>query len=377
MKIMHVIDSGGLYGAEVMLLYLAQEQLRLGLSPVIASIGDPDILEKPLEREARRTGVPVVPFRMKPGLSYHGVKKILVFCQENQINLIHSHGYKGNILLGLLPRQIRKKPILSTVHGWTSISGFSKMRLYEWLDSQCLRFADAVVLVNAAMLERPKLARLNTKGKLSVIDNGIPIQTPEIGYLKSSDRDIVDFCHNATIVGALGRYSIEKGFDILIDAFQLLKARQKKIKLLIIGDGSLKKEYQKMVAQYKIQDSVMLTGYRQNAWQYLPLMHVLAMPSRTEGLPMTLLEAMRAKVPIAASAVGGIPRVIADRKMGKVVPAENAKALAEAIESLIVQKELAKTYTKCAYQHFTSTYSSNTMAIKYQRVYAEICRKTA
>lgn len=377
MKILHVIDSGGLYGAEVMLLNLAQEQLRQELSPVIASIGDPDIVEKPLERQARRLDIPVTPFRMRAGLNYCGAKKILDYCQKNKFNIIQSHGYKGNILLGFLPRQVRKKPLLSTVHGWTSTSGLSKIRLYEWLDSKSLRFSDAVVLVNAAMLEKPGLARLKTKNKISVIDNGIPIQEPEVGALKSLDNDIVDFCRDAIIIGAIGRYSREKGFDILIEALRLLRKHKGNIKLLLIGDGKLRVEYQKIVTQYQIKDSVMLAGYRQDAWRYLSLMNVLAMPSRTEGLPITLLEAMRGKVPIVATTVGGIPRVITDGKMGTLVPAENANVLAQGIQRLIEQKELAETYTKYAYQHFISTYSSTSMAKKYHQVYNNLCRTTA
>ena len=78
--------------------------------------------------------------------SYYGGWDIVKYAQGNQVDVLHSHGYKGNILLGLLPRRIRRLPIVTSVHGWTSTSRFSKMWFYECLDSQSLSFLDQVVL---------------------------------------------------------------------------------------------------------------------------------------------------------------------------------------------------------------------------------------
>jgi glycosyltransferase involved in cell wall biosynthesis len=375
MRILHVIDSGGLYGAEMMLLHLAKEQQRQGLSPMIASIGDPGIKEKQLEKEAENRGVPVSTFRMRPGPNYFGAKKVLEFCHTNNFDIIHSHGYKGNILLGFLPRKIRKKPMISTLHGWTSTSVFSKMGIYEWLDARSLKFVDVVVLVNAAMLKRPELSKLNACGKISIIDNGVPISLPDNGQISPLDDDIAAFCLDAFVIGAIGRYSKEKGFDILIESFRHVKANHAKAKLLLIGDGSLHDEYRKIAVQYSLEDSVMFAGYRPSAWRYMTLMNILCIPSRTEGLPITLLEAMRARVPVIASAVGGIPHVLVDRKTGILVPAEKIDTLAKAISSVIKQSGVAEKYAQCAYEDFLAKYSDTVMADKYHQVYLNLSYK--
>ena len=129
MKVLHVIDSGGLYGAEVMLLNLMSEQVAMGLEPILASIGDPGITEKPLETEAIRRGLPVKVFRMRPGPNVWGALKILRFARSELVGLLHSHGYKGNILFGLMPRMLRRIPMVATVHGWTWTGGISRMGL--------------------------------------------------------------------------------------------------------------------------------------------------------------------------------------------------------------------------------------------------------
>ena len=174
MKILHVIDSGGLYGAEVMLLNLMREQVGLGLEPILASIGDSGVDEKPIEKEAKQKGLSVAVFRFKPGPNVVGASKVLKFAWDEKVDLLHSHGYKGNILFGFLPRAIRRIPMVSTLHGWTWSGGINRMRIYEWLDALSLSFVDRVITVSSAMQNHPRLK--NRRGlALEVVPNGIPL----------------------------------------------------------------------------------------------------------------------------------------------------------------------------------------------------------
>jgi len=136
MKILHVTDSGGLYGAEMVLLNLVAEQMKTGLEPTIASIGEKWIQEKPFETEAVKRGLRVVKFRMFPGPNLPGMFKVLRYAQKYGFDILHSHGYKGDVAFGSMPKSIRKLPLVSTLHGWTSVVGFSKNRIYEWLQKK-------------------------------------------------------------------------------------------------------------------------------------------------------------------------------------------------------------------------------------------------
>ena len=175
MKILHIIDSGGLYGAEVMLLHLVAEQIKQGLDPTRASIGEKHIQEKPIETEALKRGFKVKKFRMRPGPNYLGAMQILRFVHSEGFAILHSHGYKGNIFFGFMPKFIRKIPIVSTIHGWTSTNNsFTKMKIYEWFDSKSLKYIDAIVLVSKAMKSHPRLKNQNGIN-FHVIPNGIPV----------------------------------------------------------------------------------------------------------------------------------------------------------------------------------------------------------
>lgn len=370
-KVLHIIDSGGLYGAEAMLLNLMQEQVELGLEPILASIGRPDIAEKPIEAEARRRNLAVRPFRMKPGPNWRGRREILEFAREEGVDLIHTHGYKGNILFSLMPRSFRQIPIVTTVHGYTWTGGITRMLFYQKLDALCLRFSDQVVLVNQGMTAHPFLR--GKKLPFEVIENGIAVsRRPEPAGTGELRSDILDFAGKGFTIAAVGRLSREKGFDRLIEAVAGLVADGKDVRLVIMGDGYLKGELFLKVNELGIGDRVMFSGYVDGAGRYLPHFDLFAMPSLTEGLPMVLLEAMTAEVPIVATYVGGIPEVLDQGEAGILVGAGDVKALKAGIEEVMDKPEAAARRAAYALARVRKFYSSRAMAERYLKVYADL-----
>ncbi len=372
MKVLQIIDSGGLYGAEVMLLSLMQELQQLGIETTLASIGDPGVPEKPIELEARLRSLRVQQFRFRPGLNLSGATKVLRFARQEGIDLLHSHGYKGNILFGLLPRLVRPMPMVSTLHGWTWTGGLNRMLLYERLDALALKNVDRVVLVNDALKSNPRL-----QGKLAqrirVIENGLPCgddtQPVDTGGL---DQSIVEFCSKGMTIGAVGRLSPEKGFDLLIDAFAALVSQGGDLRLVIMGEGMLRSSLETQIARLGLQDRILLPGYRPHGHAYLTLFHIFAMPSLTEGLPMVMLEAMRAGVPIVASAVGGIPRLLDTGKAGLLIPAGQLQPLKQGLKDMLEQPQQALERAQRASRRLIEHYSSRAMAKKYLDMYQEV-----
>lgn len=113
---------------------------------------------------------------------------ILKFARKEDVDILHSHGYKGNILFGLMSKKIRRISMVTTIHGRTSTgNGFSRMRVYEWLDSKSLRFMDSIVLVSEAMKSHFRLRHLN-QSKVHVIHNGIPI--PDAQFNNSTNQPL-------------------------------------------------------------------------------------------------------------------------------------------------------------------------------------------
>ena len=389
MKILHIIDSGGLYGAEVMLLTLAQEQMRMGLRPVIASIGEKNIATKTLEKEALNWGIETVQFRMHPGFNYFGAMKIRSYALSEGFQILHSHGYKGNILFGFLPKNIRCLPLVATLHGWTTTSGLSKMSVYEKLDRLSLRFMDAVVLVSAGMKNFPIFQKKRKRLNLFVISNGLaPLQDGSSitssrtehkdgngNGIMEVDAEIREFCRRGPTIGCIGRLSREKGQRYLIEALHLLKNEIPEIQLVIIGEGNERMALEQLLHRLDLSERVMMPGYRKNARVYLPFFDIFVLPSLTEGLPITLLEAMQEGVPILASGVGGLPYVIEDGKTGILVNPGDTNALSKGLKELYRGKKMAEQLSCRARRLVNTHYTSAVMAQQYNEVYQAVLSK--
>src|SRR5690606_23649823 len=130
---------------------LCLEQIRQGLSVEVISIGTPSEPIKEIERILKDNHINVNPWKMKPLPDPRESIKIIKYCESTCVDVIHSHGYKGNILLGLLPRSLRKIPVVTTVHGYTREERFGKLYVYQAIDRICLNRLEAIVIVSESM----------------------------------------------------------------------------------------------------------------------------------------------------------------------------------------------------------------------------------
>jgi glycosyltransferase involved in cell wall biosynthesis len=375
MRILHLIHSEGIYGAEAILLYLAREQQR-GHEPLIGSIRDPGTAETAFEALARSWGITVVPIRIAPRPTPAVMGAMLRTVRELAPDVLHSHGYKPNILLGPLSRR-RRGPMLATLHGWTNIHRLSRMWLYERLDRLALRQLDAVVLVTRTMLGL-RAVRGVARSRLHVIDNGIP---PLAARLEDLTRRaaplpaaLVEFAARHPTLLAVGRLSPEKGFVELLEAFATARSRAAgSHQLLIVGEGPERALLERRIATLGLSAYVCLAGYIPGAERLLAGAAGFVMNSLTEGMPLVLLEAMQWRVPIVATAVGAIPELLDGGRRGALVPAGDRDALERALHGVMSAGADALTPgVAAAYAAVTQHYTSARMAADYFSAYGTI-----
>ncbi len=374
MKILHIIDSSGLYGAEIMLLNLMEEQRRMNLTPMLISLCDLDCQRDEMVEEAKKRDLTAIQFKMKRGYSLSSAIKLVRQAQEAHVAIIHSHGYKGDILIGSLPRYVRGIPMVRTQHGRTSTKKLSKIWFYEILDSLIMRRMDAVVRVNKAD-EGHQNNKYLTGAHSCIIENGIPQLKFEPESVLRADPEVSKFCKDGFVIGTIARLSEEKGLIHLIAALLIISRQNAAMKLVVIGEGTLRKSLETMVSDAGLSDKVLFAGYRDYAYNYLPYFHVFVLPSLTEGLPITILEAMQAKIPIIASRVGGIPTVLEDGETGILIEPGNPNALADAIMRVWSDPQGSLAMGQRARETALTKYSSRRMAEDYLRVYNMILQK--
>jgi glycosyltransferase involved in cell wall biosynthesis len=370
LRVLHVIDSAGLYGAEAMLLDLCSELRALDQVPIIASVGHPREPEKPLERAARARRLEVRPVRIGRGPNPLGAIELVRHARIEKADVIHTHGYKGNILLGFLPRRVRRVPIIATVHGYTDVGAFDRLALYRLLDGLALAHVDRAVLVHRGMVATGGLARLRD-GRWSVIENGIRLASPDVDV----PADITEICAGRfPVIGAIGRLSAEKGFESLLRAARDVLLQHDRAILLIFGEGPERAALERLSSQLGIADRVAMPGYRAEARNCFRLFDVFVLPSLTEGLPITLLEAMQAGVPIVASAVGGVPDALANGDAGMLIRAGDTAGLERAIRQCVDDPAWAARLRVRAHSNSTR-FTSHSMARQYLDLYREVTRE--
>lgn len=369
MRILHLIHSEGIYGAELILLYLAREQQQRGHDPIIGSMRDPGTPETPFEALATAWGLTLVPIRIVPRPTPAVIRRLLEISRSLQAGIVHSHGYKANILLGP-PGRGKRPPMVSTLHGWTANRTFSLLWLYERLDRWALGHVDAVVVVSRAMLKLPALR--GAAGKVHLIENGIPALATRMADLAARGaaevpRALVELTQRRPTLVAIGRLSAEKGFAGLIEAFgRANRARGDTHQLLLVGEGPERAALTERIAARGLQERVTLAGYVAGADRLLGTAAGFVMSSLTEGMPLVLMEALQWGVPIMATSVGAIPELLQDGRAGELVAPDDLEALARGLAAI-----MARTPRQPG-AGLPSHFSSGRMAHDYLRLYEAI-----
>ncbi len=289
-------------------------------------------------------------------------------CLRTTPDILHSHGYKGDIFLAVLKRVLRQPAIISTKHGSTDAT--STTSLYERLGDMSLRYFDIVVAVSE--YTKKKLIELHVpEGKLEVIHNGIDVSSLS-GSGKGLLRKALGLEEGVKVVGYIGRLGPEKGIPYLLEAAETICRSRKDIYFTLIGEGILKEETEAFIASKGLKGRIIMLGWRKDATGLLPDMDMLLLPSLTEGAPMVILEAMAAGVPVITSDVGGIGEIIEDSKTGLLISPRDPQAIVESINTLLENRELAASISRNSLAEVKTRFSSHSMSERYERAYLSI-----
>lgn len=224
------------------------------------------------------------------------------------------------------------------------------------------------------MRKHPKLVKSSIPFR--VVNNGIQVAFGGSGdgelFAKGLDQEILDFCGSGFALGALGRLSPEKGFDLLLRALKVVAVTIPDIRLVIIGEGGERQRLEGLICELGLVGKVLLPGFRPQARDYLMALHALVLSSLSKGLPMVVLEGMQAGVPIVATRVEGLPEVLEDGKAGILVESGSVEALAEGILALAKDEILCRKLAAQARLRVATNYSSRHMAEGYLEIYRSL-----
>jgi len=364
-KVLHLVSSGGLFGAERVILNLASQQKD---GDVIAWVGAINNMHNPhleIIQEAQNDGLKTAVFDSRSQADLNTISSLKKFLKENRIDILHTHNYKSDIT-GFLATRLTHVKWVATMHGW--ISGDSKLRWYESLDRFVLKFASQVICVSQNNYDRLLNIGIN-RDSLSVIANGIDLEqfsssSGDQGLKKSLGID-----PNTTVITIVGRLGEEKGHKVLFKALSSVIGQYPDIKCLVVGDGPLMEKLKGQAADLGLSRHIIFTGNRKDVADIYKICDILVNASFTEGLPMTILEAMASKVTVIATRVGAVPQVIRNGENGILLEPGDAESLSQAITGLIKDAGRRKALAQTAYKDVCEHYSEQQMAEKYKNLY--------
>lgn len=302
--------------------------------------GDPGFAT--LEAKASAAGAEIIGVDDTGPLDRNVVKQCIRVCRERKVDIWHAHDYKSNAL-GLLVKQFHSMQLVTTAHGWVRFT--KKTPLYYWIDRFSMKCYDQVVCVSKDLEERCRGFGV-PEHKLSLIDNAIVVDDYDFSPSSAAERSRFGFGTDQVLLGACGRLSEEKGFDLLINAVSQLVKSGHNVGLVIAGEGHLRDVLQQQINQRGMQNHVRLAGFLNDPRDLYRAIDVFVLSSLREGLPNVVLESMASGRPVVATRCNGVPRLVTDGKNGLVVDCNNEDQLFRAIRSYIEAPDMAAVFAE-------------------------------
>jgi glycosyltransferase involved in cell wall biosynthesis len=369
MKILHIISSGGMYGAEAVILNISRslnEGQHQGILGVFSNTAQPNLQ---LHERALQEGIQSHLISCNGQIDRSVPACIRELVHQTGANIVHAHGYKADIYAYLAMKRT-PTPLVATSHGW--IDNNLALRLYGALDRFILKNYAAIVAVSEEVKQRLLTAGVR-KDRVHSIRNGIDLR-PFIGPERPHQDQSGKNC--ALNVGLAGRLSPEKGIDLFLRAAANVLRELPLTQFLIAGDGPDRATLEALIHELGIGKNAFLLGRNEDMPSFYASLDLLVLSSRQEGLPMALLEGMASGLPLVATAVGEVPTIVLNNQTGILLPPEDVTALTAAIVKLLSEPASRKTYGTAARDLIRNEYSAERMMAEYLHLYHQAAQKT-
>jgi len=365
MRIAMIIDSLRIGGAQKLITNFVSTVPGQYIETTVISLRE-DPIGSTLD-SILAAGAQVKIFPSRSLLDMRRLFRLISFLRAGKFDLIHSHLSYANIL-SCLAGTLAGIPVIATLHS-TSHDSHQRARLVTRLEEMVLRFfARRIVAVGYTVADVHR-DHVDPR-KLDVIPNGIPAPADLSLQSRQQLRREIAGDENRVIIISVGRIVQAKGYEDLIEAFAILHRQEPRSVLVIAGVGKLFDKIKSKISELQLEDAVHCLGVRSDVSELLAASDIYVSSSHWEGLPVALLEAMMSGLPIVATAVGDIPKVVTP-EAGIIVPPRKPECLADALKDLVEAPEKARAMGSAARMHAMREYSLDTWITRLTSLYDE------
>lgn len=370
-KILHVYKSFNIYNGLIEILTILAQNMDHQKFELGVCVNE--YQQNSYGKNFEGLGAKIFNLDIKPGLGYNyrQILELNRFFKLYRPDIVQTHVLKAN-LLGTIAAKMAKVPAVIT----------TEMTLKDTAPTAMKRFRDRIIqpaasfMINRSdkfMVTSEYIKRQWTGDK---INDRLEVIYPPFNLEKYDIAVRTPRNHIESIgkrVGFVGRLSEEKSVETLIKAMGLVLSEIADVRCMIVGTGPLESQLRNYCETLNVSESIEFTGYKENSFEELREMDVFVLPSRTEGCPIVILEAMAMGLPVVATDVGGNPELVVHNHTGILFPQGDAQKLADAISELINNRdkarEMGQNGRKRAFTRFHPSSFANKMMTVYQQLY--------
>jgi glycosyltransferase involved in cell wall biosynthesis len=328
-------------------------------------------LEEPGELAPRLElhGIPVTAIRRQPGFRPSLAWRIAKLTRDAGIDVLHCHQYSSFIYGALATLARRDLRVVYTEHGRLSDAPPSRKRIL--VNPYFSQLPHAICAVSDD-LRRHMMSEGFSGLSVDVIRNGIHTGPAPLPAERRAARKALGLPADALVIGTAARLDPVKDLGTLVDAFDLLARSRRGARLVIMGDGPEREALAARVSTLGLGSAVLLAGYRADVRALLPALDIYVNSSISEGVSLTILEAMAAQLPVIATGVGGTPEVVRHDSTGLLVPARDPASMARALLLLGETPRVRTTFGRAGRRLVEASFTLERMVEDYAQIYERL-----
>lgn len=348
------------------MLHLARGLAETGTWDIHVAIGQAGALCEELAQAGIPTyEVPSLERTIHPLRDATALRSLRKLMREIDPALVCAHSSKAGFLARLAARA-ENIPAIYTAHGWPFSESVPPIprRFYSWLERKASSWGARIICVSDYDRELALHKRVGNEETLVTIHNGLP------------NTDVCLFTREDSIgiprVVMVARFAPPKRQDLLLLAVSALRKEGIELRLDLVGDGPMMEKAKALSRELNLKDTVRFLGDREDVVRCLEAADIFSLLSDREGFPMTILEAMRAGLPVLAHNVGGISEAVRDGETGCLVSPGDFSALCSKMRLLLLSKDLRLRMGLAGRQLFSAEFTVDRMLSETQLVYEEV-----
>ncbi len=330
----------------------------------------------PYLKEVEMPRIPISEYRIRSLFRIQAIRQQAQLARDirrNGIHVLHAFGFYPNVFSVPAATLGANCVTIASVRDTGVFSNRKKLKSVA--QKFACRLADRIIANSEAV--RDWLLSLGVDGdKIQVIPNGVDIAAAALERRDFPIRRELGVDPNVPVVAVVCRLNPGKGLEDFLEAAVRVRQRYPSARFLIVGDSRVNPAYktalEDLCGRLNLKHTVIFTGERHDVQRLLPEVNVSVLPSLSEGLSNSVLEAMAARLPVVATRVGGNPEIVENEKTGLLVPPRDAEALSNAIIRILESPDLAKRFGEAGRERVATRFSLEAMVRSTEDLYMSL-----